>query len=354
MEQILNLDNIVSLGLLILLQAVLGFDNLLYISLESKRAPAEKQAMVRRLGIGIAVVLRIVLLLLLLKLIQYFQDPLFGIHTSIIEGTFNLHSIIVLLGGVFIIYTSIQEIFHMIGLEDLGKEERLQPRRVAKHHRLPGRRGLAHAVRIQIQRHIGNALGVKQARQVLPTAPVTADDDVLVGADGAARDAGHLHRLHHPVAARQTRDDGVAAHDDERRGQHGHHHGGQDRVEQLGRHQAVLAGQGQQHEAEFASLRQVQADAQRGAVGRTKPARQQGDDDQLEQHRQGHQQQQQGPAFQQDAPVQHHADGDEEQAQQHVVEGPDVGLDLVLVLGLGDQHAGDEGAQRQRQSALGG
>ncbi|HSG32722.1 MAG TPA: tellurium resistance protein TerC [Thermodesulfobacteriota bacterium] len=124
MEQILNLDNIVSLGLLILLQAVLGFDNLLYISLESKRAPAEKQAMVRRLGIGIAVVLRIVLLLLLLKLIQYFQDPLFGIHTSIIEGTFNLHSIIVLLGGVFIIYTSIQEIFHMIGLEDLGKEEK--------------------------------------------------------------------------------------------------------------------------------------------------------------------------------------------------------------------------------------
>ena len=125
MEQIFNLDNLVSLGLLILLQAVLGFDNLLYISLESKRAPAEKQAMVRRLGIGIAVVLRIVLLLTLMKLIQYFQDPVFGIHfTGIIEGSFNMHSIIVLLGGVFIIYTSIKEIFHMIGLEDLGKDER--------------------------------------------------------------------------------------------------------------------------------------------------------------------------------------------------------------------------------------
>lgn len=124
MEQILNLDNLVSLGLLILLQAVLGFDNLLYISLESKRAPAERQAFVRRLGIGIAVALRIVLLLLLMKLIQYFQDPLFGFHTSIIEGSFNLHSIIVLLGGVFIIYTSIREIFHMIGLDDIGKEEK--------------------------------------------------------------------------------------------------------------------------------------------------------------------------------------------------------------------------------------
>ena len=125
MEQIFNLDNLVSLGLLILLQAVLGFDNLLYISLESKRVPAEKQAFVRRLGIGIAIILRIVLLLALMKLIQYFQDPVCSINfAGIIEGKFNIHSIIVLLGGVFIIYTSIKEIFHMIGLEDLGKEER--------------------------------------------------------------------------------------------------------------------------------------------------------------------------------------------------------------------------------------
>ena len=125
MEQIFNLDNLVALGLLTLLQAVLGFDNLLYISLESKRAPEQKQAFVRRLGIGIAIVLRIVLLLTLMKLIQYFQEPVCSINfAGIIEGKFNIHSIIVLLGGVFIIYISIKEIFHMIGLEDLGKDER--------------------------------------------------------------------------------------------------------------------------------------------------------------------------------------------------------------------------------------
>ena len=49
----MTLDNLMTLGMLILLQAVLGFDNLLYVSLESKRAPAAKQAMVRRLGIGL-------------------------------------------------------------------------------------------------------------------------------------------------------------------------------------------------------------------------------------------------------------------------------------------------------------
>ncbi|NNE93064.1 MAG: hypothetical protein HKN23_15570, partial [Verrucomicrobiales bacterium] len=47
-------ENLVTLAMLILLQAVLGFDNLLYISLESKRAPKEKQAAVRRFGIGLA------------------------------------------------------------------------------------------------------------------------------------------------------------------------------------------------------------------------------------------------------------------------------------------------------------
>ena len=54
MESIFSLNNLFTLGMLTLLQAVLGFDNLLYISLESKRAPLNQQAMVRRWGIGIA------------------------------------------------------------------------------------------------------------------------------------------------------------------------------------------------------------------------------------------------------------------------------------------------------------
>ena len=66
----------------------------------------------------------------------------------------------------------------------------------------------------------------------------------------------------------------------------------------------------------------------------------------------GREQQHQEPLLEHGPPVELHADGDEEQAQQHVVEGPDVGLDLVLVFGLGHQHAGDEGAQRQRQAEV--
>ena len=48
------MENFLTLLMLIVLQAVLGFDNLLYISLESKKAPEKKQQYVRKLGIGLA------------------------------------------------------------------------------------------------------------------------------------------------------------------------------------------------------------------------------------------------------------------------------------------------------------
>ena len=73
-----SMENIVDLALLIALQAVLGFDNLLYISLESKRAPLENQKSVRIWGIGLAVGLRICLLFLLLFMLDSFKKPWFN------------------------------------------------------------------------------------------------------------------------------------------------------------------------------------------------------------------------------------------------------------------------------------
>ena len=126
MESIFAIENFVSLALLILLQAVLGLDNLLYISIESKRAPEDQQKRVRTLGIGMAIVLRIVLLFVLLKLIDLFQDPWIVIQdTGIFDGSFNLHSLIILFGGIFIMYTAMKEIWHMMVIhEDEGKESK--------------------------------------------------------------------------------------------------------------------------------------------------------------------------------------------------------------------------------------
>ena len=119
-----TIDNFITLAMLILLQAVLGFDNLLYISLESQKAPEDRQPYVRKIGIGLAIVLRIVLLGVLVSVIDLFQDPIFKIDIpEYIHGDFNIHSLIVLLGGAFILYTAMKEILHMISLEEHEEQE---------------------------------------------------------------------------------------------------------------------------------------------------------------------------------------------------------------------------------------
>lgn len=123
MLELLTIDNLFTLLMLILLQAVLGFDNLLYISIESKRVPLHQQAMTRRLGIGIAIALRLILLFVLVQAIQYFQDPLFDLnYPGWVEGSVSGHALIVLLGGVFILYTATKEIGHMMTIENLHHE----------------------------------------------------------------------------------------------------------------------------------------------------------------------------------------------------------------------------------------
>mmetsp|Transcript_15007 Transcript_15007/g.58786 ORF Transcript_15007/g.58786 Transcript_15007/m.58786 type:complete len:626 (+) Transcript_15007:2270-4147(+) len=238
------------------------------------------------------------------------------------------------------------------GARQAGGHQALHLGGVAEHHALAGGGGLAHAVGVEVQRHVGDALSLQQPREVLARAAVAADDDVGLALDALLGDGGQLHGLHQPVAAGQLHHDAVAVHHDDRRDEHGQHHAGQHRADPALGDQVLLLAQRQQHEAELAGLRQEQARAQRRAGGRAEQPRQPGDQRRFGQHRQRGQQDHQPPAVHQRMPVQLHADGDEEQAEQHVVEGPDVGLHLVLVFGLGDQHAGDEGAQRQAQAGM--
>lgn len=125
MSELFTIANTIDLLLLVMLQAVLGFDNLLYISLESQRAPADKQKAVRTWGIALAVFFRIALLFLLLNMIAAFQHELFAIQwDGVIEAQFNLHAVVVLFGGIFILYTAMKEILHMMTLGGLDQENR--------------------------------------------------------------------------------------------------------------------------------------------------------------------------------------------------------------------------------------
>ena len=114
-----SIENLLTLLMLILLQAVLGFDNLLYISMESRRVEESARRRVRQLGIGIAIVLRIALLFVLVQAIGYFEDSFLDVHTSVLHMEMSGHALIVLAGGGFILYTAVKEIFHMIAPIDL-------------------------------------------------------------------------------------------------------------------------------------------------------------------------------------------------------------------------------------------
>lgn len=122
MADLFTIQNLFTLLMLILLQAVLGFDNLLYIAIESKRAPADKQASVRHWGIGIAIVFRIFLLFVVMQAVSLFQQPFIALHWSgVLEAEFNVHAAITLVGGAFIIYTAMKEIMHLLVVNEMNQ-----------------------------------------------------------------------------------------------------------------------------------------------------------------------------------------------------------------------------------------
>ena len=125
MAELLTLEALFTLFMLILLQAVLGFDNLLYIAIESNKVGDPQDAKkVRKWGIAIAVILRIVLLFLIVNLFSLLAEPLFGVHLgNIIAGEFTAQALITLVGGGFIIYTAIKEIHHLLQVDHIEHSE---------------------------------------------------------------------------------------------------------------------------------------------------------------------------------------------------------------------------------------
>jgi predicted tellurium resistance membrane protein TerC len=123
MADLFTIENLGNLVMLCFLQAVLGFDNLLYISIESQRAPAAQQKSVRFWGIIIAVALRVVLLFTMIQLIERLSEPFFVFDwTGVLEGGVNFATCVFILGGVFIMYTAVKEIGHLLSMHDFDHE----------------------------------------------------------------------------------------------------------------------------------------------------------------------------------------------------------------------------------------
>ena len=109
--------------MLCFLQAVLGFYNLLYISIESQRAPVAQQKALRFWGITLAVALSVVLLFVMIHLIDALSKP-FHIFawTGILEGGVNFATCVFVTGGAFTMYTAVKEISRMLTIEYLDAD----------------------------------------------------------------------------------------------------------------------------------------------------------------------------------------------------------------------------------------
>jgi predicted tellurium resistance membrane protein TerC len=110
----------ISLITLIALEVVLGIDNIIFISILAGKLPAEQQRKARVWGILLAMVLRLALLAAISVIIKLDNElfPLFGISIS---GK----DIILILGGLFLIYKSTKEIYHKMEGEHEDKEHKL-------------------------------------------------------------------------------------------------------------------------------------------------------------------------------------------------------------------------------------
>ncbi|WP_260596718.1 TerC family protein [Sphingomonas endolithica] len=119
-----------ALATLIVLEVVLGIDNLIFISILSNKLPPEQQVKARRLGIGLALGLRLVLLSMI-AWIAGLTAPVFdlgiqgtpGLHgTPSFETAFSWRDLILIAGGLFLLWKATKEIHHTMDPHETGEQ----------------------------------------------------------------------------------------------------------------------------------------------------------------------------------------------------------------------------------------
>lgn len=120
MEFLFDTQTIVAFLTLAILEIVLGIDNIIFISIIANRLPLEIRNQVRRFGLLFALITR-VLLLLSLSWVMGLTAPLFSIWAQEISG----RDLILLLGGLFLLWKSSKEIYIEVEAAEIEKESKV-------------------------------------------------------------------------------------------------------------------------------------------------------------------------------------------------------------------------------------
>jgi predicted tellurium resistance membrane protein TerC len=113
MEIFTQIDTWVALLTLTFLEIILGIDNIIFISIATSKLPKEEQRKGTNIGLVLAMIFRIFLLLGVSYLIAM-KDPWFTIDISWLTTEITGQSIILILGGIFLLYKSTSEIRHKV------------------------------------------------------------------------------------------------------------------------------------------------------------------------------------------------------------------------------------------------
>ena len=103
--------------ILTLLEVVLGIDNIIFISVITDNLPKNKQRSARLIGLSLALIIRIIMLSLVSWIMTLDREPLF----SVAGYSFTAHSLVLLIGGLFLIYKSVGEMHTSVKGEEHGK-----------------------------------------------------------------------------------------------------------------------------------------------------------------------------------------------------------------------------------------
>jgi predicted tellurium resistance membrane protein TerC len=114
----MDIQIIIPLLSLIALEAVLGIDNVIFISILSGKLPHDQQKTARRYGLILAGILRLGLLAII-SLIMRLDKTLF----SVLGNDFSGKDLVLLVGGLFLLYKSTTEIYHKVEGETIEEHK---------------------------------------------------------------------------------------------------------------------------------------------------------------------------------------------------------------------------------------
>lgn len=119
MEALFTVESLVALLTLTILEIVLGVDNIIFLAIVTNGLPKDKQPFARKLGLGLALIGRVVMVLGITWLMQLSETEILSVGNQ----AFTAEEVILLGGGLFLVYKAVTEIYKTTELREEEQPE---------------------------------------------------------------------------------------------------------------------------------------------------------------------------------------------------------------------------------------